>query len=149
MHSQLPRNFRSSYEYPIHYQSENSIKVPPIMLTFESRMVSIFSAHCPISFKHIFLTSILRSTPNHIPLKYRCPYYCLVRIMYIYLNAIVSLNLFSEDIVYEYNHATRMDTITASIHSAEGCSNYNHETMQQQPIHCSSKELSITHKGKY
>ena len=29
------------------------------MLTIESRMVSIFSAHCPISFEHVFLTSTL------------------------------------------------------------------------------------------
>lgn len=78
--------------------------------------------------------------------KYRCPYYCFVIIRYTYLNGIVSLNLFSWDIVYKCNHATRMDTITTSIHPAEGCSNYNHETMQQNPIHCRSKKFSTTNE---
>jgi hypothetical protein len=43
------------------------------MLTVECRMVNKFSALSPISFKHnVFLLSVLKSTPNHTPLKYRC-----------------------------------------------------------------------------
>ena len=44
------------------------------MFIIEPLMVIIFWARSPISFKHIsFWVSVLGATPNHIPLKYRCP----------------------------------------------------------------------------
>ena len=49
------------------------------MLNIELRMVRILW-HVVQSFlkKHVFLVLVLRSTPNHIPLKYSCPdYYCV------------------------------------------------------------------------
>ena len=42
------------------------------MLTIEPRMVIIFWACSPISYKHIFLVSVLGVTPHHIPYKSRC-----------------------------------------------------------------------------
>ena len=46
---------------------------PLIMLTVEPRRVNHFWAHSPISYKYMsFCCLILRSTPNHIPLTYRC-----------------------------------------------------------------------------
>ena len=60
---------------------------PTIMWTFGPGVVSIFWPHSPISFKHMSFWYLLRSTPNHIPLKNRCPYPCYVGIRYIYLIA--------------------------------------------------------------
>ena len=37
-----------------------------VMLTIEPGMDVMFWAH-------VFLVSVLKATPNHIPLKYRCP----------------------------------------------------------------------------
>ena len=48
---------------------------PPTTLTIEFRMVNILQACSPISTKtHVFLMSVLRSTSDHTPLKYRCPF---------------------------------------------------------------------------
>ena len=56
------------------------------MLTIEPRRVSIFWSHSPISFKDIaFLVSVLRSTPNHMFFKYRCPDYCSVGFRHVHL----------------------------------------------------------------
>ena len=45
------------------------------MLTIESRMVNNFLAHRPISYKYkSFCYSILKSTPNLIPLTGSCPF---------------------------------------------------------------------------
>ena len=58
-HCHFSRNFRSSYGYPIHYQSEDSRADqsghtgPPIMLTIEFRMVIIFWACNQISFEYM------------------------------------------------------------------------------------------------
>ena len=55
------------------------IWVPPIMLIIKLRIVYIFWAcNSNLVFKHVFLECVLRSTPNHTPLKYRCPDCCYV-----------------------------------------------------------------------
>ena len=58
---QFPHNFWSSYEYLIHYQSEDLHAhsmvrwVPPIMSTIEPRMVIIIRVCSPFSCKHMVL----------------------------------------------------------------------------------------------
>ena len=43
-----------------------------------TEQITLTIERSPISLKHIILVSLLRSTPNHIRLKYRCPDYCRV-----------------------------------------------------------------------
>ena len=48
------------------------------MLTIEPRMVTCLSMWFNLFLTHVFLVSILRSTPNYIPLKNKCPNcYCV------------------------------------------------------------------------
>ena len=57
----------------------------PIMLTIEPRMINIFWTHYLISSKtHAVMVSVLRSTPSHKPLKYKCPSYCYIDIKHIH-----------------------------------------------------------------
>ena len=55
----FPHYFWSSYEYLVHSQCEDlklikwSCTSPPIMWTFEPRLINIFWAHSPISFEHM------------------------------------------------------------------------------------------------
>ena len=54
-------------------------RINKIMLIIKLRIDSLFWAHSPITFKHVsFGRSLLKSTPNHIPLKYKSPHYCYV-----------------------------------------------------------------------
>ena len=58
-----------------------------MLMTIEPTIVSIFWAHIPISFKthDIFLVFVLRSTPNHIPLRESCPKYRYVGVRHFHL----------------------------------------------------------------
>jgi hypothetical protein len=83
----------SSSEWRFSCSLSGNIGPHPIVLTIESRMVSIFWACSPISFKHIFfLVPILRSTPNHVPLKYRRVDYWCFGIKHVYLNDNCDMN---------------------------------------------------------
>ena len=55
------------------------------MLTSKPRMVIRFQARSSISFKHVFLVSVLEATPNCIPLNYRCPIKISDRLRHVYL----------------------------------------------------------------
>ena len=62
------------------------------MLTIEPGMVSIFWGCSPISCKPLsFVVPVLRSTPNHIPLKYRCPDYCCIRFRHVYFKSVLKV----------------------------------------------------------
>ena len=63
-----------------------------IMLTIEPKMVKIFWARSPISFKHVFLVLILTSTPNRTPPKDRWLTKKSNQVMPAYLNNVVSLS---------------------------------------------------------
>ena len=55
------------------------------MLTIEHRMVSILlSTWSNLSQTNVFLLAVFNSTPKHMPLKYRCPYYCYVTLISVY-----------------------------------------------------------------
>ena len=63
------------------------------MLTIESRMVNNFLAHRPISYKYkSFCYSILKSTPNLIPLTGSCPFKICNQIRPAYLRTWCSLS---------------------------------------------------------
>jgi hypothetical protein len=70
----------------------NRVKIPlPIEESYRPPYQAKYWAHSSISFYYVFLVSILRSTSNHIALKYRCPHYCCVGIRCVYLNALINV----------------------------------------------------------
>ena len=83
--SQSSQNFWSTHEYLIYYQNKILVLIkwsysaphpPPqnSMLNVKPIMIGKFWACSRIYFKHVFfMASIPKATPNHIPLKYRCP----------------------------------------------------------------------------
>ena len=54
------------------------IRAPGIKLTIEPRSVKhILSTESNLFYPRVFLVLVLRSTAQHIPLKYKCPNYLL------------------------------------------------------------------------
>ena len=95
--SHIPHNFRSLCKYSFHCQSESFQVIKcsyrssppqtptPLMVTIVSRMVNNLWADSPMSFQHVYLVSFFRCTPDHLSLKYRCPFKMRYRIINIHL----------------------------------------------------------------
>ena len=91
----FPRAFWSSYEFLIHYRSEDPrarqpvVSVVFIMWTVENGYHIFFLfAHNPIYLKHSYdfeECSVIGIAPNHIPLEYRCLIKMSDQITHVYL----------------------------------------------------------------
>ena len=53
-----------------------------------NRAHNMYKTNSPMSFIHVYFWCFLRSSPNHIPLKYRCPYYWCVGFSHVHLSLI-------------------------------------------------------------
>ena len=62
----------SKWRFACSLSGYNPPPSPSIMVIIEPRMVRVFWTHSSISFKHIyFWVFVVRSTPNHVTLKYK------------------------------------------------------------------------------
>ena len=104
--SRLPHSYWSSYEYLTHCQSEDShahqmvIYVPPptqcwhLNLEWLSYSKHIVHSHLGIQFQ---------ATPNHIPLKHRCPIKISNQIWHAFLNCMLHiLQVEGEELTYRF-----------------------------------------------
>lgn len=83
------------------------------MLTTEFRMAAYLEDVVPYLFKTFFLVSVLKPTPNHIPLKFRCLGYFYVGFRHVYVRVKTYMTfsqLSSIIIIYYHYHPIHVDS---------------------------------------